>query len=213
MEVNCFDIDGNAKAKVNLPDDIFATDYNKSLISRVIESERSNRQQGTHKIKNKSEVSGGGKKPWKQKGTGNARHGSSRSPIWKGGGVVFGPVVRDHKINLPRKMRKVGMRAILSKRAKEGELCLLDGLKIDGYSTKKIYSIFKNLGVLPNSTVVFIGAGFNEYWQKSFANIRNLELMHAKRLKAPELYFSGKVLIAKEALAPLLDIYKKEVSV
>ena len=103
MKAPCFDANGKSSGQIDLPKELFDVDYSSTLITQVIEAERANRHQGTHKVKERHEVSGGGKKPWKQKGTGNARQGSTRSPQWRGGGVVFGPRVRSYRVNLPKK--------------------------------------------------------------------------------------------------------------
>lgn len=210
MKAPCFDSSGKASVEIDLPAELFGVDCNSTLIAQVIETERANRHQGTHKTKERHEVSGGSKKPWKQKGTGNARQGSTRSPQWRGGGVVFGPRVRSYKVSFPKKMRQAGMRSILASRAKEGAISVLKGFEIQEYSTKKAYKVFKNMGIVPHSTAVFISEKQGAPMQKSFSNIRNIQLMHSQRLKAPELYYAGKLVIAEEALPALLKSYQKK---
>ncbi len=210
MKVPCFDASGKRSGDTDLPVEIFDMEFDLGLIHRVIVAERSNRQQGTHHTKTRSEVSGGGRKPWKQKGTGNARHGSTRSPLWKGGGTTFGPRVHRHRMDLPKKMRKAGIRSIFSARAKEGVISVLRDFQLKEYSTKMAYNTFKKMGVVPNSTVVYVSDSDDAFVQKSFSNIRNIKLLHAKRVTAPEVMYAGRVVIAETALARLVESYARQ---
>ena len=208
MKAPCFDEKGKSAGTISLPDELFGTPHNPTLITQVIEAERANRHQGTHKTKERHEVSGGGRKPWKQKGTGNARQGSTRSPQWRGGGIVFGPRARSYHVRLPKKMRHAGMRSIFASRAKEGALSVIKGFDMQEYSTKKAYGVFKSMSMVPHSTVLFVSAKQSNEMQRSFANIRNIQLMNVQRLQAPELYYAGKLVIAEEALPTLIEHYK-----
>ncbi len=211
MKAQCFNSGGKRDGDVNLPDDVFTVEPNLTAIYHVVRAEQANNRQGSHKTKGRSEVSGGGKKPWRQKGTGNARQGSTRSPQWRGGGTVFGPFPRSYRIDLPRKLRKVGIRSILATRAKDQAISVLRGFTIDQqYSTRKVYDLFKNMGLVPGSTVVFLSDDEGDYVKKSFSNIRNIQLVNVKRILAPEVFYAGKLVIAENVLGYINDHYKKE---
>ena len=213
--VPSFDANGLPAGDVELPSVVFGVTKNSNLIYDVVRAEQNNRRQGSHKTKTRKEVSGGGKKPWKQKGTGNARQGSMRSPQWKGGGTVFGPLPdTNYRIDLPRKQRKAGMRSILASRAQEGKgvISVLRGLEseIKECKTSKVYKVFEKMNLLPHSTIVFITTNANEHIYKSFANIRNIQLLSVERLCAPDIYYAGKIVIAESALDYIAKIYQKQ---
>lgn len=213
MKASLYTKEGEKRGEVELPAELFNADYSEPLIYETIRAENANRRQGTHKTKQRSEVRGGGKKPWRQKGTGNARQGSIRGPQWKGGGIVFGPAPRSYRIALPRKMRRAGIRSIFSCRAQKGGIAILSDLKMEHPRSSDIYNVFKKMGFVPRSTVVYIARkdtskeGANV--RRSFSNIRNIKLVSADRLTAPELYFSGQMVIAESALGYLAEQYGK----
>ena len=215
IKVPCFDaLNNKSSDDIELPAGVFGVKkISPALIYQVVRSEQTNRQQGSHKTKTRKEVAGGGKKPWRQKGTGNARQGSNRAPQWRGGGIVFGPQPRNYRIDLPHKQRKAGLRAILASRAQEKSVVsVLRGLQVNEYKTAPIYKVFRSMSLLPQSTVVFISDQINAHMLKSFANIRNVQLMAAERLCAPELYYAGRLVIAETALAYLEQAYSKKES-
>ena len=208
MKATKYDNKGKKTGEAELPAALFGDKFSKAAIHMVIRAENANRRQGTHKTKGRSEISGGGKKPWKQKGTGNARQGSIRAPQWRGGGTVFGPLPRSYRIDLPEKVRKAGIRSIFSSKAKDGAVSLIENVQADGFSTKAVFEIFKNMGMASESVVVVLG-GADEQLKKSFANIPNIRLVSAERLTAPELYYAAQVVIAEPALNDLAARYQK----
>jgi len=207
MKVDKYDKNGKKSGSVELPDAIFGGEINRDTIYMVLRTENRNRRQGTHKTKDFSEVSGGGKKPYSQKGTGNARQGSTRAPQFKGGAIVFGPQPRNYRIDLPEKVRKVGYLSILKARIQQNALCVVEDPEISAYSTKAIYSVFKNMGVVQRNTVTFLTDSDDQFLKKSMLNIPQVLYMNARRPMAPELYHSGQVVIAESALKYLTEKY------
>lgn len=208
MKATKYDSTGKQSGEAELPADLFSEKFSKAAIHAVIRAENANRRQGTHKVKGRSEISGGGKKPWKQKGTGNARQGSIRAPQWRGGGTVFGPTPRSYRIDLPEKVRKAGIRSILSSKASDNAVSILADLKVDEFSTKAVASVFKNMGVADRSVVVVL-SNADEKLKKSFANLANVQLVSAERLTAPEMYYAARLVIGEGALEDLTKRYKR----
>lgn len=207
MKAQKFDANGKKSGEVSLPAALFEGEISRGAIHAVIRAENANRRQGTHKTKGFSEVSGGGKKPWRQKGTGNARQGSIRAPQWRKGATVFGPQPRDYTIPIPEKMRRTGLRSIFALKAKKNVLHVIDPLKLEKFSTKKMYELFETMGLLPNNTVVFVSDDDDFKVRKSLMNIPEVEFVHAKRLTAPELHFATHMVVAESALPYLAEKY------
>ncbi|MCB1139264.1 MAG: 50S ribosomal protein L4 [Leptospiraceae bacterium] len=207
MKAQKFDATGKKSGDLNLPDSVFGVEVNAGLIREIIDLENRNRRQGTHKTKTVSEVSGGGKKPWRQKGTGNARQGSTRSVQWKGGGISHGPVPRDYSVRVPDKKRKAGIRAVFSYKASKDAIFVLADLDVQEFSTKKVHGVFKAMGLIPGSTVVFVTMGADEKLRKSVSNIPVVHHMDATRITAPELYYNSRLVISESALAHLEKTY------
>ncbi len=210
MKAAKYDNTGKKTGEVELPASLFTEDFSKGSIYTVIRIENRNRRQGTHKTKTVSEVSGGGKKPWRQKGTGNARQGSTRSPQWRKGAIIFGPRPRDYSMSIPGKVRKNGIRSIFSERAKAGSVSIIEDIKMDSYSTKSAYGIFKNMNLVPGNTVGFIVNSDDQIVKKSVSNIPHVQLVHAGRITAPEIYYAGHLVISESALKRLEENYGKD---
>ncbi|MCB1174392.1 MAG: 50S ribosomal protein L4 [Leptospiraceae bacterium] len=207
MKATKYKADGSSAGQLDLPATLFQSDYSKSAIYTVIRVELANRRQGTHKTKERSEISGGGKKPWRQKGTGNARQGTNRAPQWKGGGTVFGPRPRSYEIRLPQKQRHAGLRAILSSKAVNQSVAVIEDLKFDDFNTKSAYAILKKAELVPAGTVALIVAGDDKKLQASMRNIPHVRYIHASRLTAPELLYSDTILVTESALTQLAEQY------
>ncbi|MCL6579899.1 MAG: 50S ribosomal protein L4, partial [Candidatus Bathyarchaeota archaeon] len=155
FEIEVKDINNNAKGKIALSEAIFNNTASEAVVHSAVVGYLANQRQGTHATKTRGLVSGGGKKPWKQKKTGRARHGSIRSPIWRGGGIVFGPQPRDYSINLPKNMRKTALYKALTMKFSDGEIAVVDFISIDKPKTKDMVRIFKNMG-LSEKTVLIV---------------------------------------------------------
>lgn len=207
MKAVKYDNTGKKTGEVELPAGLFVEDFSRASIYTVIRIENRNRRQGTHKTKTRSEVSGGGKKPWRQKGTGNARHGSTRAPQWRKGATVFGPRPRDYSMRLPEKVRKNGIRSIFSAKASVSAVSIIDDVQMDKFSTKHMFGIFKNMNLIPGNTVGFVVDTDDIKLKKSVSNLPLVRMVHAERITAPELYYAGHLVISESALKKLTEKY------
>ena len=203
MKVDKYSIDGKVVGSVELSDSVFGAEVNDALIYELIKSANANLRQGTHKTKGRSEVSGGGAKPWKQKGTGRARAGSSRSPIWKGGGTIFGPVPRSYRIDLPRTLKRSAYRALLSLKAKQGSIKVLEDFKASG-KTKEVAGIGKALSV---SKGVLISDSDDSMLRRSVRNIPWLVYNSVNRISSRDIFNSKHLIITESAVKLLNERY------
>jgi large subunit ribosomal protein L4 len=192
MEAKIYNQKGAEAGSINLPAKVFAAKWRADLVHQVVEGMRSNKRAGTADTKNRGEVRGGGKKPWKQKGTGRARHGSSRSPLWVGGGVTHGPLAeKNYKRKVSKKMRTQALFSVLSKKLKDNEILFVDSLSLPGIKTKKAVEVMKNLAKISGFKsfttskkikVLVALDGRNEKAEKSFRNLPQLEIVFLKNL-------------------------------
>lgn len=180
---------GKEAGTVTLPEKVFAAKWRADLVHQVVESMRSNKRAGTADTKDRGEVRGGGRKPWKQKGTGRARHGSIRSPIWVGGGVTHGPLAeKNYKRKISKKMRAQALFSVLSKKLKDGEIVFIDSLALPEIKTKKAAEVLKNLsGVKGKGKILAALYDRDGKKEKSFRNLRNLEVSFLKNLNPAQV--------------------------
>ena len=172
---------------IALDDAIFAAPVNVDLLYRTVRMQLLNRRQGTHSTKTRGEAHGGGRKPWRQKGTGRARAGSRRSPVWVGGGTVFGPKPRSYKTKLPKKMRRAALAAALSDRAGDGKIVLLDRAGFSAPKTKQAIALLNRLG-MADSTLVVVGTNeYNVPVRKSFSNLPRVKCLGAPGLNVYDI--------------------------
>jgi large subunit ribosomal protein L4 len=172
----------NAKVEeIQLHDSVFNAPIKEHAVHQVVCSQLAARRRGTASTRGRSEVRGGGKKPWRQKGTGNARAGTIRSPLWRGGGTVFGPKPRDYSFSIPKKMRRAAMRSVLTSKVQESKFLVIDRLDFEKPSTKQMASIIKNLIGDASSVVIALGNWTEEAW-RSGRNIPGVRVMHAENL-------------------------------
>ena len=153
-QVSVYNMEGKEVGKMDLNDAIFGIEVNEHLVHLAVVQHLANKRQGTQKAKTRSEVSGGGRKPWRQKGTGHARQGSTRSPQWKGGGVVFAPVPRDYSFKLNKKEKRIALKSALTSKVNDGKLLVLDELKFDEIKTKEFANVMKNLNAVKALVVI-----------------------------------------------------------
>lgn len=198
MKVDVKNMQGQVVNTAELPDDIFAAPINRDLMHQALVRQLANARQGTHSTKRRGEVSGGGKKPWKQKGTGNARQGSTRAPQWKGGGKVHTPKPRDYTQKMPRQMRQAALRSALSVKAAESQIVVVDALSMD---TPKTAVMAKALNALvgTQSALVLLPAQ-NEAVEKSIANLDNTKYLRANYLNIRDLLKYEQVVLPLGAL-------------
>ncbi|MCP4269309.1 MAG: 50S ribosomal protein L4 [Candidatus Brocadiaceae bacterium] len=201
INVPMFDSDGNSLESASLQEERFGDKVRKALLRDVVIMHEANHRRGTASTKTRGEVAGGGKKPWMQKHTGRARAGTNRSPIWRGGGVVFGPRPRDYSYSMHRKAKKVALQSALLSKLKDNEVLLIDKLKFDSPSTKKLASLLKNLGI--DGSCLIVIPGLDDAVWRSSRNIYNLKLRVVSDLNAYEVIKYKKLLIVKEALDSL----------
>ena len=204
-KVNVYNQLGEVVGDIELNEAIFGIEVNEHVVYEVVKNHLANRRQGTQSAKTRAEVRGGGKKPWKQKGTGRARQGSIRAPQWKGGGVVFAPKPRSYRYSVPKKVRRLAMKSVLSSKVLEGELRILDALTIDAFSTKKAKEILKNLS-LETKTMIVLPEG-NDMIIKSFANLPKVETVVVDYMNVYDLMRFDNLVIVKDALSKIEEVY------
>lgn len=203
MKLKVYRIDGTqSEETVELPPAIFEIDPNQHLMHQAVKAHLSNRRQGTHKAKERSDVRGGGKKPWKQKGRGTARAGTNRSPIWIGGGTTHGPRPRSYRLNMNLRAVRLAKKSALSQKAKAGEIMVIEDLSFEKPVTKDFCSILRNLK-LENKKILVLLAEGNENIYKSGRNIPGVRLSRSNEAATYDLLNNQVLLIQKSALETL----------
>lgn len=193
--------DGTSAGEVALNDELFGIEPNQSVVFDVVTNQQASQRQGTHAVKNRSAVRGGGKKPWRQKGTGRARSGSSRSPIWRGGGVVFGPTPRSYGYKVPKKSRRLAIKSVLSQKVLDNELVVVDTLELDTPKTKDFRAILDNLEV--DKKVLLVLEDSNETILKSARNMPNVKVISSNNVSVLDVIAHDYLLFTQTALEEL----------
>ena len=201
--VALFNIKGEQVGEVALMDEIFGIEVNESVLHDAVVMQLAGRRQGTHDTKTRGEVRGGGKKPWRQKGTGRARHGTIRSPIWRGGGIVFGPHPRSYKYKLPKKVRRLALKSALSSKVQTGNIMVLDVLSMEMPKTKEMVSILKNLQV---DKALLVTAEKDMNVIKSARNIPGIKPMGATGINVYDLLKHTTLVITKDAVSKVEEV-------
>ena len=202
--VSVYNMKGKEVGKMELNDAVFGVTINEHLVHMAVVQTLANRRQGTQKAKTRSEVSGGGRKPWRQKGTGHARQGSTRAPQWKGGGVVFAPVPRDYSFKLNKKEKQAALKSVLTSRVQENKLIVLDELKLDEIKTKKFKEVLDNLKL--EKAMVVIG----EQDQNVICSARNLPKVSTavvENINVYDILKGDTLVITKDAVAKIEEVY------
>jgi len=200
-----FSAAGQEKGTVELPEATFGAPLRPDVVYDALRSYRANQRQGTVATKTRSLVAGGGKKPWRQKGTGRARHGSTRSPIWVGGGTVFGPQPRDYSYQIPKKMRRLAICSVLSERAKDGMVYVVDDLSLEAPKTKTIAGLFKTLS-LSDKRVLYVGKGPDITLYRSVRNIAGARCIPADQISVYDVLSTDAIVIQNGALEMLKGV-------
>ena len=203
--VKVFDMTGSEVSQTELSDAVFGIEPNVSVMHAVVVNYLANQRQGTQSTLTRTEVRGGGRKPWRQKGTGNARQGSIRAPQWRHGGVAIGPKPRSYRYTLNKKVRRLAMKSALSQKILEGNLIVLDTLTMDEYKTKTIVAMLKALGVEKKALIVTADADQKVY--KSAANIPGVKTAHVGTLNVYDILNGGKFIVAKNAIAKIEEVF------
>lgn len=207
VEVNVHAIDGKKIGEIELNNDLFDAKINKHVVHQIVKRYLAGKRRGTASTKNRSEVSGGGKKPWKQKGTGRARAGSIRSPLWVGGGIIFGPENRDYSYPIPKKMRMVALKSILSDKAKNNNIIVLDNLELKEGKTKEIINIFNNLNLDGNKVLIVIDKE-DDLIKRAVSNLEGAMVITANKINAYELINYKKIIVTKDALKVIEEVFQ-----
>lgn len=211
MEKKVYSVQGKEVKTIPLNDEVFAREVSEGSIYNLIKNELANKRVGTADTKTRSEVHGAHQKLWKQKGTGRARMGTKQSPVWVGGGVVFGPHPRDYSYTLPRKLKQLAMKSILSLKAGGENLKVVEDFSITSGKTKDLVTILKNLGVSGEKTVLILSKD-DEMVKRAARNVPWLSFLSYNRLRGHDLFYSKNVLVMESAALGLSDFYNSEKS-
>ena len=204
-KVSVYNMKGDEVGNIELNDEIFGADVNEHLIYMAVKQQLANRRQGTQKAKTRSEVSGGGRKPWRQKGTGHARQGSTRSPQWTGGGVVFAPVPRDYSFKMNKKEKRAALKGALTDKVQKGSIIVLDELKMEEKKTKVFAEVMKNIKAEGKSYVVI---GDND--QNVILSARNLpggKTSVSDLINVYDIMNAKTLVVTKEAVAKIEEVF------
>ncbi|MGE6489582.1 50S ribosomal protein L4 [Paenisporosarcina sp. NPDC076898] len=195
---------GSSVGEIELNDAVFGIAPNSNVLFDAVVAQRASLRQGNHKVKNRSEVAGGGRKPWKQKGTGRARQGSIRSPQWRGGGVVFGPVPRSYSYKLPKKVRRLALRSALSAKVLEENFVVLEGLAFNAPKTKDFLKVLKDLSI--EKKALFVTAELDENLALSARNIPGVTVVTATGINVLDLLGHDKIVVTKAAVEKIEEV-------
>ena len=206
MKLNITTLEGKDAGSVELSDEIFGLEPRKDLIQRCVNWQLAKRQRGTHDVKNKAEIWRTGKKMYKQKGTGGARHGSARVPQFRGGGRAFGPVVRSHATDRPKKVRALALKHALSAKAKDGGLIVIDNAQLEAAKTKALLGHFSGLGL--TNALIIDGAELNAGFATAARNIPNIDVLPIQGINVYDILRRQKLVLTKAALDALEARFK-----
>ncbi|MEY8523281.1 50S ribosomal protein L4 [bacterium 1XD8-76] len=204
-KVSVYNMEGKEVGTVELNDAVFGVEVNEHLVHMAVLQQLANNRQGTQKAKTRGEVSGGGRKPWRQKGTGHARQGSTRSPQWKGGGVVFAPVPRDYSFKMNKKEKRAALKSVLSDKVAMSKLVVLDELKFDEIKTKKFKAVLENLKVEDKALVVL--GEKDDVVIKSANNLPFVQTALPGTINVYDILKAGTLILTKDAVAKIEEVY------
>lgn len=204
-KVALYSIDGSQVGEVELSDSVFGIEPNTHVLHDAVIMQRASLRQGNHKVKGRSEVRGGGRKPWKQKGTGRARQGSIRSPQWKGGGVAFGPTPRSYAYKLPKKVRRLAIKSALSSKVVANEIIVLDALSFSAPKTKEFAAILNNLKV--DRKVLIVTPDYDDNVALSARNIPGVKFVAADGVNVLDVLTYDKLILTKDAVHKVEEVF------
>jgi large subunit ribosomal protein L4 len=196
---------GTATGELELPESIFGGPVNTSVMHQALLRQLANGRQGTHDTKNRTEVRGGGKKPWRQKGTGRARQGSIRSPQWAGGGIVFGPTPRSYRQEMPRKQRRLALRSALATKAQDGHIRVLGSFELEAPQTRAVVDLLRNIEA--GARVLMVLGSHNELLERSARNLPEVKVILAANLSVRDLLSADTVLMTADALEHVAEAW------
>ncbi len=204
-KIALFNVSGEQIGDIELDDNVFGVEVNEHVLYEAVKNQLANKRQGTQSVKTRSEVRGGGRKPWRQKGTGRARQGSIRSPQWAGGGVVFAPKPRDYSYKIPKKVKRLAMKSALSSKVLDNEIVILDELKMEQPKTKDMVNILKNLNV--DGKALIITSEKDDNTVKSARNIPGVKTSLVNTLNVYDILKYDKFIITKDAVKKVEEVY------
>lgn len=204
-KVDVYNMNGQKVGDIDLKDDIFAVEINETAMHSAVVNALANVRQGTQSTRTRAEVSGGGKKPWRQKGTGRARQGSIRSPQWKGGGVALGPKPRSYKFTLPKKVRRLALKSALTSKVEGKNIIVLDDLKLEAIKTKAMVNVLNNLKV--DSTALIVLPEVDRNVVLSARNIEGVKTTTANSINTYDILRYNKFIVTKEAVSRIEEVY------
>ena len=204
-KVSVLNMEGSEVGTIELNDAVFGVEVNENLVHQAVVNQLANNRQGTQKAKTRSEVSGGGRKPWRQKGTGHARQGSIRAPQWTHGGVALGPKPRDYSYTLNKKVRRLAMKSALSSKVQNENLIVIDALNMDGFKTKTIVNMLKALNV--DGKALIVTAEADQKVVKSAANIPGVKTAAVNTLNVYDILNHDKFIVVKNAVGKIEEVY------
>lgn len=202
-KVALYNVKGDQVGEVELKDEVFGIEINEAVLHDAVLMQQANQRLGTASTKTRAEVAGGGKKPWRQKGTGRARHGSIRSPIWKGGGITFGPKPRSYAYTLPKKVRRLALKSALSSKVLNGNIVVLETLDFQEPKTKEMAEILNNFNI---KKALVVTVDFNDNVERSARNIPGVKPLNATGLNVLDVLAHEKLLITKDAVAKVEEV-------
>ncbi|WP_368346945.1 50S ribosomal protein L4 [Peptostreptococcus anaerobius] len=204
-KINVLNVSGQNVGEIELNDSIFDIEINEHVLYEAVKCQLANKRQGTQSAKTRAEVRGGGRKPWRQKGTGRARQGSIRSVQWVGGGVAFAPKPRDYSYSLPKKVRRLAMKSALSSKVQDKEIIVLDALSLEAPKTKEIVNLFKNVNAAKKTLVVTAENDVNVV--KSVRNIEGANVAHVSTLNVYDILNCDSFIITTDAVKKVEEVY------
>lgn len=204
-KINVLNVSGQNVGEIELKDSIFNIEVNEHVLYEAVKCQLANKRQGTQSAKTRAEVRGGGRKPWRQKGTGRARQGSIRSVQWVGGGVAFAPKPRDYSYSLPKKVRRLAMKSALSSKVQDKEIIVLDALSLEAPKTKEMVNLFKNVNAAKKTLVVTAENDVNVV--KSVRNIEGANVAHVSTLNVYDILNCDSFIITTDAVKKVEEVY------
>jgi large subunit ribosomal protein L4 len=202
--VAVYNMQGAQVGEIELNSDVFGVEVNQTVLHSAVVLQLASLRRGTHSTKLRGEVSGGGRKPWRQKGTGRARAGSIRSPLWRGGAILFGPKPRDYGFSMPKKQRRLALKSALSSKVESGKLIVLDELNFDAPKTKQVVELLNNLKV--SGKVLVVTGEFNETVERSARNITGVAALEASGLNVYDILHHDTLVVTKAAVAKVEEV-------
>lgn len=205
-KINVLSQTGSVVSEIELSEDLFNAEINEHAVYQVVKNQRANKRQGTQSAKTRAEVRGGGRKPWRQKGTGRARQGSRTSPIWRGGGVTFAVKPRDYSYTLPKKIRRLALRSVLTSKLRDEEMIVIDKLTLDSYSTKEAVKVLEAIKAKKKAILVLDEQ--NDMILRSFKNIPTVETVLVRNINVYDLLRYDSLVMTQEAVKVAEEVFQ-----